>query len=99
MNAATITPTVRSNARTAIDNIASARKVEIDKDNNATLEEKNAAKTEIDNLVARAKADINSLNHNNEIEILKENKVNEISQVVAHPVKKMLLHKQLIKPL
>ena len=40
MNAATITPTVRSNARTAIDNIASARKVEIDKDNNATLEEK-----------------------------------------------------------
>ena len=39
MNAATIT-TVRSNARTAIDNIASARKVEIDKDNNATLEEK-----------------------------------------------------------
>ena len=45
-------------------------------------------KTEIDNLVARAKADINSLNHNNEIEILKENKVNEISQVVAHPVKK-----------
>ncbi|KAF1680743.1 hypothetical protein A4A28_01360 [Staphylococcus hominis] len=88
VNAATITPTVRSNARTAIDNIASARKVEIDKDNNATLEEKNAAKTEIDNLVARAKADINSLNHNNEIEILKENKVNEISQVVAHPVKK-----------
>ncbi|WP_049335735.1 SasC/FmtB family protein [Staphylococcus hominis] len=88
VNAATITPTVRSNARTAIDNIASARKVEIDKDNNATLEEKNAAKTEIDNLVARAKADINSLNHNNEIEILKENKVNEISQVEAHPVKK-----------
>ena len=88
VNAATITPIVRSNARTAIDNIASARKVEIDKDNNATLEEKNAAKTEIDNLVARAKADINSLNHNNEIEILKENKVNEISQVVAHPVKK-----------
>ncbi|MCE4949822.1 SasC/FmtB family protein [Staphylococcus hominis] len=88
VNAATITPTVRSNARTAIDNIASARKVEIDKDNNATVEEKNAAKTEIDNLVARAKADINSLNHNNEIEILKENKVNEISQVVAHPVKK-----------
>ncbi|MDS3905225.1 DUF1542 domain-containing protein [Staphylococcus hominis] len=88
VNAATITPTVRSNARTAIDNIASARKVEIDKNNNATLEEKNAAKTEIDNLVARAKADINSLNHNNEIEILKENKVNEISQVVAHPVKK-----------
>ena len=88
VNAATITPTVRSNARTAIDNIASARKVEIDKDNNATLEEKNAAKTEIDNLVARAKADINSLNHNNKIEILKENKVNEISQVVAHPVKK-----------
>ena len=39
-------------------------------------------------MVARAKADINSLNHNNEIEILKENKVNEISQVVAHPVKK-----------
>ncbi|SUM70764.1 FmtB protein [Staphylococcus hominis] len=88
VNAATITPTVRSNARTAIDNIAFARKVEIDKDNNATLEEKNAAKTEIDNLVARAKADINSLNHNNEIEILKENKVNEILQVVAHPVKK-----------
>ena len=39
-------------------------------------------------MVARAKADINSLNHNNEIEILKENKVNEISQVEAHPVKK-----------
>ena len=39
-------------------------------------------------MVTRAKADINSLNHNNEIEILKENKVNEISQVVAHPVKK-----------
>ena len=55
MNAATITPTVRSNARTAIDNIASARKVEIDKDNNATLEEKMQLKLEIDNLVARAK--------------------------------------------
>ena len=53
-------------------------------------------KTEIDNLVARAKADINSLNHNNEIEILKKQSKRNITSSASS---KRKCCKQLIKPL
>ncbi|MGX0351626.1 SasC/Mrp/FmtB intercellular aggregation protein [Staphylococcus hominis] len=89
VNAATITPTVRSNARTAIDNIASARKVEIDKDNNATVEEKEAAIAKIDQEVTKAKAQIHQALKNENVDTAKTNGTNFINAIQPEITKKM----------
>ncbi|MDS3833011.1 SasC/FmtB family protein [Staphylococcus hominis] len=88
VNAATITPTVRSNARTAIDNIASARKVEIDKDNNATLEEKEAAKSKVDEAATEARNNINRALSNNDVDQVVHNSTASINNIQPDIVKK-----------
>ncbi|WP_248499101.1 DUF1542 domain-containing protein, partial [Staphylococcus haemolyticus] len=65
-----VQPTVvkKDEAKTAIDNVAQAKKAEIDQTPNATEEEKVAAKAKVDKAVTEAKKAIDQATNNGDVD-------------------------------
>ncbi|MCH4391928.1 SasC/FmtB family protein [Staphylococcus haemolyticus] len=85
-----VQPTVvkKDEAKTAIDNAAQAKKVEIDQTPNATEEEKAAAKSKVDEAANKAKAAIDQATNNASVDNAKSNGVEAINHVQPTVVKK-----------
>ncbi|WP_180530568.1 DUF1542 domain-containing protein, partial [Staphylococcus haemolyticus] len=85
-----VQPTVvkKDEAKTAIDNVAQAKKAEIDQTPNATEEEKVAAKAKVDEAVTEAKASIDQARNNNDVDSAKTKGIDATNQVQPKVVKK-----------
>ncbi|OHP66228.1 hypothetical protein HMPREF2715_11335 [Staphylococcus sp. HMSC062A01] len=85
-----VQPTVvkKDEAKTAIDNVAQAKKAEIDQTPNATDEEKAEAKAKVDEAANNAKASIDQARNNNDVDTAKTNGVEAINHVQPTVVKK-----------
>ncbi|PNN20889.1 YSIRK signal domain/LPXTG anchor domain surface protein [Staphylococcus haemolyticus] len=85
-----VQPTVvkKDEAKTAIDNVAQAKKAEIDQTPNATEEEKAAAKAKVDEAANNAKASIDQATNNASVENAKTNGIEAINHVQPTVVKK-----------
>ncbi|WP_256323823.1 DUF1542 domain-containing protein, partial [Staphylococcus sp. HMSC36A02] len=78
----------KDEAKTAIDNVAQAKKAEIDQTPNATEEEKVAAKAKVDDAVTEAKKAIDQATNNGDVDNAKSNGVEAINHVQPTVVKK-----------
>ncbi|MCE0455200.1 DUF1542 domain-containing protein [Staphylococcus haemolyticus] len=85
-----VQPTVvkKDEAKTAIDNVAQAKKAEIDQTPNATEEEKIAAKAKVDEAVTGAKKAIDQATNNASVDTAKSNGIEAINHVQPTVVKK-----------
>ncbi|WP_141761140.1 DUF1542 domain-containing protein, partial [Staphylococcus sp. HMSC068D03] len=78
----------KDEAKTAIDNVAQAKKAEIDQTPNATEEEKVAAKAKVDDAVTEAKKAIDQATNNTGVDNAKSNGIEAINHVQPTVVKK-----------
>ncbi|PTK74955.1 hypothetical protein BUZ24_08305 [Staphylococcus haemolyticus] len=85
-----VQPTVvkKDEAKTVIDNVAQSKKAEIDQTQNATEEEKAAAKTKVDEAVATARKAIDQSTNNDGVDTAKANGIEAINHVQPTVVKK-----------
>ncbi|MCH4463042.1 DUF1542 domain-containing protein [Staphylococcus haemolyticus] len=78
----------KDQAKAEIDNVAQAKKAEIDRNSNATDEEKAVAKAKVDEAVTTAKNAIDQATNNNGVDTAKTNGVDAINNVQPTVVKK-----------
>ncbi|MBF2757724.1 DUF1542 domain-containing protein [Staphylococcus haemolyticus] len=87
-----VQPTVvkKAESKAEIDNIAQAKKAEIDQNANATEEEKVAAKAKVDEVATAAKQAIDQATNNQGVDTAKESGIDSINHVQPSVVKKDL---------
>ncbi|PTK74670.1 YSIRK signal domain/LPXTG anchor domain surface protein [Staphylococcus haemolyticus] len=78
----------KSEAKQAIDDAVTAKKAEIDQNQEATKEEKDAAKAKVDEEATKAKAAISQASTNNDVDQAKTSSVTTISSIQPEIVKK-----------
>ncbi|MCH4419599.1 SasC/FmtB family protein [Staphylococcus haemolyticus] len=78
----------KAEAKQAIDDAVTAKKAEIDQNQEATKEEKNAAKAKVDEEATKAKAAISQASTNNDVDQAKTSSVTTISSIQPDIVKK-----------
>ena len=88
---------LKDQAKAEIDNVAQAKKAEIDRNSNATDEEKAVAKAKVDEAVTTAKNAIDRATNNNGVDTAKTNGVDAINNVQPTVVKKDEAKQRLIK--
>lgn len=88
ISALTFAPTVKNDAIQELRRTADSKKVEIDNDLLATIEEKQAAKKSIDNELTSDIAKIKSLETNTQVEQEKTNGINRLNQINVNAVAK-----------
>ncbi|WP_053018789.1 SasC/FmtB family protein [Staphylococcus haemolyticus] len=78
----------KAEAKQAIDDAVTAKKAEIDQNQEATKEEKEAAKAKVDEEATKAKATISQASTNNDVDQAKTSSVTTISSIQPDIVKK-----------
>ncbi|UDI77993.1 DUF1542 domain-containing protein [Staphylococcus taiwanensis] len=89
--------TKKTVAKQALLNQAKTKKAEIDKNNNATKEEKDAAKSEVDKIIDKANQVIDQVNTNDDVDKVQVNFASKINEVKIKIVKKLQAKKNILE--
>ncbi len=80
-----------------IDEVAAAKKAEIDKNDNATKEEKDIAKKAVDNVINKAKEEIQKSTTNQQVDDVTAKFTKDAKEIQVHAVKKAKALEELMK--
>lgn len=89
--------TKKTVAKQALLDLAKAKKAEIDKNHNATKEEKDAAKAEVDKIIDKSKRAIDNANTNDDVDKVRVNFTSKINEVKIKIVKKPQAKKNILE--
>ncbi|MCH4483334.1 DUF1542 domain-containing protein [Staphylococcus haemolyticus] len=88
INQIAIDTAIRDRMKQALDRAIAAKKLDIDNNQNATIEEKNEAKAKIDQIAKQARLNIERGVHNDDVKVAKDNAVNKVHDVQVNAIKK-----------